>query len=140
MSDPADPGGETKYGISKHSYPSLDIAALTVDDAKAIYKRDFWHYDSIQDQAVGAKVFDLAVNMGTRAAVKILQQALVNCDQDVAPDGILGPATIAACNADDPQRLLVEVKREAIIHYQELVAEHPALVKFLAGWEKRAMS
>jgi lysozyme family protein len=26
---PADPGGETKFGISKREYPDLDIAALT---------------------------------------------------------------------------------------------------------------
>src|SRR5688572_24264776 len=36
-----DTGGETKYGISKKSYPSVDIKNLTLDQAIAIYKRDF---------------------------------------------------------------------------------------------------
>lgn len=27
--DPFDPGGETKYGISKRAYPNLDIKNLT---------------------------------------------------------------------------------------------------------------
>ena len=27
VNDPHDPGGETKYGISKRSYPTLDIAS-----------------------------------------------------------------------------------------------------------------
>src|SRR5574343_326744 len=40
--DPHDPGGETKFGISKRAYPALDIAALTLADAKAIYRRDYW--------------------------------------------------------------------------------------------------
>ena len=30
INDPNDPGGETKYGISKRSYPALDIKNLTV--------------------------------------------------------------------------------------------------------------
>ena len=40
--DKDDPGGETKYGISKRAYPDFDIKNLTKDDAKAIYLRDFW--------------------------------------------------------------------------------------------------
>jgi lysozyme family protein len=39
---PDDPGGETKYGISKRSYPEVNIAALTLDKAKAIYREDYW--------------------------------------------------------------------------------------------------
>jgi lysozyme family protein len=31
----------TKYGISAHAYPSLDIAGLTLADAYAIYRRDY---------------------------------------------------------------------------------------------------
>ncbi|OXE36892.1 MAG: hypothetical protein CGW95_04725, partial [Phenylobacterium zucineum] len=37
--NPQDPGGETKFGISKRAYPDQDIANLTLDAAKAIYKR-----------------------------------------------------------------------------------------------------
>jgi lysozyme family protein len=42
VSDPRDPGGETRFGIAKRSYPNVDIKALTRDDAIAIYRRDFW--------------------------------------------------------------------------------------------------
>ena len=41
VNDPLDKGGETNYGISKRSYPHLDIHSLTLADAKTIYKRDF---------------------------------------------------------------------------------------------------
>jgi len=42
VNNPADPGGETKYGISKRSYPKLDIKGLTIAQAKHIYFTDFW--------------------------------------------------------------------------------------------------
>ena len=40
--DSYDPGGETKYGISHRSYPEIDIQSLTLQEAKDIYKKDFW--------------------------------------------------------------------------------------------------
>lgn len=42
VNDPRDAGGETQWGISKRSYPKLNIQALTRPDAVAIYRRDFW--------------------------------------------------------------------------------------------------
>ena len=43
VNDPDDPGGETKYGISKRSYPALDIKNLTVEQATAIYLLSLIH-------------------------------------------------------------------------------------------------
>lgn len=40
--NPNDRGGETNFGISKGAYPDLDIKALTIRDAIAIYRRDYW--------------------------------------------------------------------------------------------------
>ena len=37
VNDPKDKGGETKYGISKRSYPHLDIKNLTLNEAEYIY-------------------------------------------------------------------------------------------------------
>jgi len=42
INDPLDAGGKTKFGISKRSYPDVDIKNLTVDGAKSIYKKDYW--------------------------------------------------------------------------------------------------
>ncbi len=42
VNDPADPGGETRYGISKRAFPKVDIANLTINKAKAIYKAFYW--------------------------------------------------------------------------------------------------
>jgi lysozyme family protein len=94
--DPADPGGETKYGISKRQYPDLDIANLTLDEAQAIYHRDYW--TAIAGDALpwplALCVFDCAVNQGQPTARTLLQQAL-----GVPADGVLGPATLAAAAA-----------------------------------------
>ncbi len=70
--DASDAGGETKFGISKKSYPDVDIAHLTEEQASAIYERDFWApYASFPDW-IATKVFGIAVNMGHKQAVTIL--------------------------------------------------------------------
>lgn len=43
VNDPNDPGGETKYGISKRFYPRVDIKNLTKDDAKKIFVKDYFN-------------------------------------------------------------------------------------------------
>lgn len=89
--DPADNGGATKYGISQRAYPDLDIKHLTVDQAKAIYLRDYWQpcQCDLLPPAIACAVFDTAVNMGTGAAIRFLQQAL-----RVSVDGLIGPVTL----------------------------------------------
>ena len=42
VNDPADPGGETKFGISKRAYPDVDIKSLTRQEAEMIYRRVYW--------------------------------------------------------------------------------------------------
>lgn len=67
----------TKYGISAMSYPNLDIASLTVDDAVAIYRRDYWDAigaDSLPP-ALAVVAFDTAVNSGVGAARRLLNQS-----------------------------------------------------------------
>lgn len=88
----SDPGGETHWGISKRSYPHVDIKNLTREGAKVIYKRDYW-------DAVGAKVhpaiafqvFDAAVNHGIDNATRMLQKAVGTVD-----DGYWGKFSQAA--------------------------------------------
>lgn len=98
--DPRDPGGETKFGISKRVYPALDIRNLTMADAKAIYKRDYW--DRAQCDRLppdlAFDLFDAAVNSGIGQAIRWLQRAV-----GVADDGYVGPLTLGALTRDgDP--------------------------------------
>lgn len=90
VNDPRDPGGETKYGISKKAYPYADIKNLTLDQAKEIYKHDYWDRVEAETmpESVRLMLFDCAVNCGLTAAKKILQRAAGTKD-----DGVIGPKT-----------------------------------------------
>lgn len=105
VNNPRDPGGETKYGISKRSYPHLDIKNLTLDDAKAIYRRDFW--DRIRGDelpySIALVTFDAAVNCGIGMGPRFTQSAL-----RVAADGKIGPLTIKAAQTQNPRDVVVE--------------------------------
>lgn len=90
VNNPQDPGGETKWGISKRSYPTLNIKDLTRDEAKAIYRTNFWnriHADELPD-GVAFQTFDFAVNSGIETAIRYLQRAI-----GVADDGHWGPVS-----------------------------------------------
>jgi hypothetical protein len=71
---PADPGGLTKYGISKRTYPTLDIANLTEAEAIDIYYRDYWTAVGCDDlrYPLDIIVFDSAVNCGVSRVKKWL--------------------------------------------------------------------
>lgn len=141
--DPRDPGGETKYGISKRSYPHLDIANLTREDAIAIYYRDWWQrygYGRLQDEAIATKLLDMAVNMGPATAHRLLQKTLVFLGYDIAVDGIIGPQTVGATNKADPKRLLQLLRWRAAEHYYRIAAQRTQSQAFLMGWLKRAYS
>lgn len=103
VNDPRDPGGETKFGISKRVYPDVDIAALTLDSARVIYKRDYWDR-ALCDQlppGVAFQVFDCAVNSGIGQSIRFLQRAV-----GVADDGRVGPLTIRAVQRLDAEAVV----------------------------------
>ena len=92
VNNPNDPGGETKWGISKRSYPTLVIKSLSREDAIEIYRRDFWNRVEGESlpPALAYQALDAAINSGIGNAVRFLQRAL-----GVADDGIVGPLTKA---------------------------------------------
>lgn len=143
VNDPRDAGGETNFGISKRTYPDLDIKHLTRDAAIAIYQRDWWdkyHYSAIVDQQLATKVFDAAINMGARQAHILLQRALVSCGQEVAIDGVLGRATFAAIAQVAAAWLTDRFRIELVIYYLGLYQHNKQHLVFLAGWIKRAVA
>jgi len=109
--NPADPGGETKYGICKRDHPNLDIKNLTVAQASAIYEEEYWQAAGCQSLPWPASlvVFDCAVNMGVHAAV-----ALWGATGDV--DAFLWAR---------------------LDRYRELVRARPTSLQFLPGWLRR---
>lgn len=75
--NPRDPGGETKYGISKRAYPTRDIANLSLQDAKDIYYTDYWLKTVKPDDSTAYSlfVFDCAVNQGVDACLAMRAKA-----------------------------------------------------------------
>lgn len=114
VNDPKDPGGETKYGISKRSYPSLIIANLKESEAKAIYLRDFWNpiKADAMPYSVALNVFDMAVNFGQKTGAMALQEAL-----GVTKDGAIGPITIGAVAKMNATDLVEKIATIRILKY-----------------------
>lgn len=134
--DPDDPGGLTKFGVSKASHPNVDIANLTLDGAKAIYRKGYWDAikgDQFDDERVAIKLFDIAVNAGVRKASLLLQQALCDMGSVVDVDGRLGPKTLDAANDVDADVLFVFLVALLETFYRSL-----GKPKYLKGWLRRA--
>jgi lysozyme family protein len=137
----ADAGGETKYGISKRSYPHMDIKNLTRDKARQIYFCDFWlkgKYEQINDETIAVKLFDLAVNMGIVQANKLIQRSLRSTGVNVVEDGVVGQITLTAINSADSTDLLAALKSEAAGYYRLLAGINPSQQAFITGWLNRA--
>ena len=83
----------TNFGIASHAHPNVDIKNLTKEQARSIYRRQYWNPIKGDDLPVGIDLvtMDPAVNSGVSRGARWLQQAL-----GVAADGRIGPVTIGA--------------------------------------------
>jgi len=92
---PDDPGGKTKYGITEAVAArfGLKVEEITLDDARRIYHRAYYTGSGIDKLPPPwqAAVFLTGVLVGPSQAIKRMQQTV-----GLAPDGVIGPATIAA--------------------------------------------
>ncbi len=110
VNDPKDPGGETKYGISKKAWPYLDIKNLKEENAKVLYYQSYWI--AVADNLpwpLNLCVFDCAVNQGSKKARQFLRET------------------------SDWTRYL-EIRK---IHYLTLIQAKPELDRFRKGWLNR---
>ena len=131
---PADPGGETMWGITKrvavaNGY-TVDMRSMPVETARAIYKSLYW--DAIQAENLPADVryivFDGAVNSGVAQAAKWLQRAC-----GVKDDGVIGPQTIRAANALHSEGLKRKILAQRL-RFMTGLSNWPA---FGRGWARR---
>lgn len=130
VNNPSDPGGETKWGISKRAFPNLNIAALTRVDAREIYKTFFWAplEASTMPSSVAFQVFDFAVNSGIDTAIRYLQRAL-----KVADDGHFGPISRFALNTTSETDILMRFNAERL-DYMTRLSNWPDAGR---GWARR---
>jgi lysozyme family protein len=134
VNDPSDSGGETKFGISKRSYPALDIPNLTKQDAADIYFADFWSPAGCDGmpQVVAEAVLDFAVTSSVKRSAKTVQQAA-----GVLADGVIGPDTLAAIAAH-PDLIAARFTILRMAFYADLARKQKKNQKFLAGWILRS--
>lgn len=144
VNHPNDPGGETNYGITKRTYPHLDIKNLTKDQAIEIYYNDWWlknKYNKFPHPKFAAKVFDTAINMGAKQAHKLVQRSLKAVgNQSIVVDGMLGPKSMAAMRHSSENELLASFRSEQAGRYRVLMTANSKLKAFKTGWLKRAYS
>lgn len=120
----------TKFGIAANTYPDIDIKNLTLDQAKALYYRDWWlkvGADEI-DPAIVFQLWDFAVNAGMSTAKRALQRAA-----NVPDDGQIGPRTLAAIKACSATDLLMRFNAQRLRYYTAL-STFPTYGK---GWVNR---
>jgi lysozyme family protein len=138
---PRDPGGATKFGITRETlsrargYPVSveDVRELTRVEAVAVYRRLYWDVLRADELPPGIElaVFDLAVNSGPVRAVRMLQNVL-----GVPADGIIGPVTLKAARHADPTetiRRLTQVR----LGFLGRLATWPV---FGRGWRRRVLA
>lgn len=147
---PADMGGETYLGISRRAFPELWVdGPPSPAKAERVYETVFYTspgLEQIPDPHLREQMFDFGVNAGPVQAIKLLQ-ILVG----TAPDGKLGPKTLAAIpnypsstlyGVPISSTLALNLAYEAarVLYYAKLVRKDPSQAAFINGWLARAVS
>jgi lysozyme family protein len=157
---PSDKGGPTKFGIiqatlSKYrgrAVTAAEVAALTEDEARAIYRSLFVlepNFNLILDinVEVGVELVDTGANMGTLVAAKFLQRTLNAFNgrgtyyADLKVDGHVGTATAKALAAFIKKRAApgIDVMMKSLNHLQgaryiELAEAREENEDYVYGW------
>jgi lysozyme family protein len=153
---PADKGGPTRWGITEKvaraSGYGGDMRALPRDYAVAVYTHDYINEPGFNkvlavSALIGEEMVDTGVNMGVSVPGPWLQRILNALNQqaklfpDLAVDGDLGPATIAALRAVLMQRgaagevaIVRALNCMQGARYLEITENRPANEAFFYGW------
>ena len=129
-----DPGGKTRYGVTETVARGAgytgDMRDLPIGLAKTIYRWLYWDAVRGEELPDGIRyfVFDAAAASGVRQSILWLQRAL-----GVAADGILGPVTLAAAHAANPDKLKARLLSQRL-RFMAGLSNWPS---FSRGWSRR---
>jgi lysozyme family protein len=144
--DPRDPGnhmrdgrpGCTNLGVTQQAWEDYvgrpvthdDMKQLTRESVEPFYKKKYWDAIRADDLPLGVDymVFDVSVNSGPGRAAMILQECVGS-----KPDGVIGPATLAAVSNENREDLIQEYSLKRLQFMQSL-KNWPVHGK---GWERR---
>jgi len=141
--DPDDPGGETKWGISKRAHPDLDIKSLTYKDAINIYHGEYWNkfYELILDEDLTFKIFDMGILNHPKVAVEYIQEVILSAGKTIKVDGNFGPLTLTAINLlisdDKGQALYAAYLAKFRSRVKWITRLKPWMRKYRKGWLNR---
>ncbi len=135
---PSDPGGVTMLGVTKRTWEDwtgkpasvADMRALTPAKVAPLYAERYWNVNHCSDLPAGLAlcVFDFGVNAGPARAARYLQK-VAGTDQD----GKIGPKTIAAARAMDPDQAVRDYQQARRGYYRQL----QTFKTFGRGWLRR---
>lgn len=139
-----DRGGMTYAGIARNFHPrwpgwsAIDQGEIPETElVRQFYQKNFWaaiQGDLIIHQTVARSLFDFAVNAGVITAVRLAQIVV-----GTTPDGKIGPKTVDALNAVDPEKFVLSFALAKLARYRDIVNKDRTQQKFLLGWVNRTL-
>lgn len=136
---PSDPGGPTNWGITIHDYrlylkpkaTAADVKAMTLHEAKAIYRKRYWDAQQCSQLPVGVDyaIFDYGVNSGVGRSGKVLRRCLGLSDKT----WVVTPEVVAAVLRADPVKLCNMIWSERMAFLKSL----KTWPVFGRGWSNR---
>ena len=145
---PGDRGGQTYAGIARNFNPYWEgwefVDRRETPPTPMVhnwYHANYWipiAGDHLTHQAVASSIFNFAVNSSApgrpTVAVKLAQLVA-----GATPDGSLGPRSVAALNAMDPEKFVMAYALAKIARYRDIVTRDRTQIKFLLGWINRTL-
>lgn len=149
VDDPADPGGATRYGITRGTLAKWrgrpvtaeEVSQLPVSEAKRIY--EVWYWDAVSGNdlplPLALLVFDWGINSGPARAAIRLQKVANTFGKRLVVDGAIGPATCKAITeikeVGQLRALMVAYLRARLWFYRGLIT----FPRFGGGWHNRTV-
>ena len=147
----------TKYGVAASVYGTslleqgIIIKRLTKDQARALYKRDYWlanHFDQLASQGIATELCDETVNMGKKGGEILLEKVFAEIEwafkKPVPVPAKFTPETIAWINSYTKERPLRvafynSVRLKRLKYYINLVHRKPVMKQFFLSWAERCV-
>ena len=143
-----DTGGLTYAGIARNPNPDwpgwayIDRGETPPSQLVRDYYREGWwepiRGDDIVDQGVAFTLYSFATNSSQRlrptVAVKLAQLVA-----GTTPDGVVGPKTLEAINAMNPELFVAKYALARLARYEQIVRRNRSQQKFLLGWLSRTL-
>ena len=141
-----DSGGPTLCGVTLATFQDwrrkrgmrrptqADLAGLEYQEWLEILKYQFWDPckgDQINNQSVANMLIDWRWVNGNQA-IRDAQTVF-----SLVADGITGPKTLAALNAQPAETIFMRLKYAREAAYRKIIERNPAKIRFYAGWINR---